>query len=128
MKAAHRRSFWRATKSWLVAAIGYLNKIHGLVTAIATFLLAIATFLLAFIALRTDTTLRDTLMANNRAWVTPAAAFLDPPVVECRGVGSDCARACFRSTNLADDDRFTSVQPSICAVGTNLFALSSTRS
>src|SRR5262249_13793796 len=29
---------------------------------------------------------------------------------ESRGVRRDCARACFRSTNLADYDRFTRVQ------------------
>jgi hypothetical protein len=64
------KSFWRRARGWLVAAIDWLNSINGLLTAAATLLLAL-------IAWNTDTTLRNTLIAANRAWVTPASAFLD---------------------------------------------------
>jgi hypothetical protein len=63
-------SSWRRAKSCLVAAIEWLNGINGLLTAVATLLVAL-------IAWNTDTTLRNTLIAANRAWVMPASAFLD---------------------------------------------------
>lgn len=64
------KSFWRRARGWSVAALEWLNSINGLLTAVATLLLAL-------IAWNTDTTLRNTLIAANRAWVTPASAFLD---------------------------------------------------
>ena len=77
------KSFWRRAKRRLIAAIDWLNGHHALVTAvatvllaIATVLLAIATLLLALISWNTDTTLHNTLVAANRAWITPASAYL----------------------------------------------------
>jgi hypothetical protein len=77
MKTAHHRparAFWQRGKAFLTAAIECLNGINGL-------LVFAATLLLAFIAWRTDRTVRDTLVAANRAWVTPASAFVDAPVI-----------------------------------------------
>jgi hypothetical protein len=75
-------SFQRRAKRRLTVATNWLNGHHALVTAVATALLAIATVLLAFISWNTDTTLRNTLVSANRAWVTPASAFLDStPVI-----------------------------------------------
>jgi len=86
MKAVHhhqaRRALWQRAREWL-------NANHALVTAAATVVLAVATIVLALatcslvrISSNTDVTLHDTLVAANRAWVTPAAAFLvDAPTV-----------------------------------------------
>jgi hypothetical protein len=86
MKTAHHRRarvFWPRAKAFLTAAIETLNANHAVLTAIATMVLAVATIVLAVatcslvrISENTDVTLHDTLVAANRAWVTPAAAFL----------------------------------------------------
>lgn len=83
MKAAHHRQAWRAL--WQRAR-EWLNANHALVTAAATVVLAVATAMLALatcslvrISGNTDVTLHDTLVAANRAWVTPASAFIDAP-------------------------------------------------
>jgi hypothetical protein len=68
---------WRRAKKSLVAAIDWLNRSNGLITAFATLLLAVTTVSLYFISRNTDTTLRNTLVAANRAWITPASAFLN---------------------------------------------------
>jgi hypothetical protein len=68
---------WRACRCFIYywrRTIRGLKKIDALITAIATVLLAIITGALAFIAYwqYSDTTLRETLVASNRAWIAPA--------------------------------------------------------
>ena len=63
-------------------AINRLKRFDALIGAVATILLAIITGVLAYIAVlqyrtTTNTTLHDTLVAANRAWIAPigVAAF-----------------------------------------------------
>jgi hypothetical protein len=79
------RAFWQRAKAYLTAAIKALNA--NTLTAVATFVLAVATIVLAVatcslvrISENTDVTLRETLVAANRAWVTPTSAFIEAPV------------------------------------------------
>jgi hypothetical protein len=65
--------FWNIREQAKVGAcllFKSLNGVHGLIAAVAT-------TLLAYIAWNTDTTLHDTLVAANRAWITPVVAQVD---------------------------------------------------
>jgi hypothetical protein len=57
------RDAWNCVK----AAVANLNKIHGLITAIATILLVVVTGGLVYVASVTDSTLK----AQQRAWIAP---------------------------------------------------------
>ena len=67
------RRGWRRVGHRAVVMITGLKKADGLITGIATVLLAAITAMLAQIAYwqYTDTTLRETLVASNRAWLAP---------------------------------------------------------
>ncbi len=79
MKTAHHRRarvLWQRAKACSAAVIKKLDAVHGLLTAVATILLVVATYYLASISRNTDVTLHETLVAANRAWVTPVSGFL----------------------------------------------------
>jgi hypothetical protein len=69
------KSSWTALGYYACVAVTNLKKVDALITAIATVLLAVITAMLAQIAYwqYTDTTLRETLVASNRAWLAPSA-------------------------------------------------------
>jgi hypothetical protein len=86
MKTAHHRrarAYWkRATAAIETLNSNVVTAVATMVLAVATIVLAVATCSLVHISENTDVTLHNTLVAANRAWVTPAAAFLvDAPMV-----------------------------------------------
>jgi hypothetical protein len=75
-----QESFLRGyTAFCLCWVVGSLKKIDSLITALATVLLAAITAVLTLIAYwqYSDTTLHDTLVANNRAWIAPIGIWHD---------------------------------------------------
>jgi len=70
MRRLLRRS-WRRAAYRAAVLVTNLKKVDALITAVATVLLAVITAILAQIAYwqYTDTTLRETLVASNRAWL-----------------------------------------------------------
>jgi hypothetical protein len=65
------RRCWRGLGYYACIVVTSLKKVDALITAIATVLLALITAILALIAYwqYTDTTLREALVASNRAWI-----------------------------------------------------------
>ena len=70
------RRVWRCIAHYWLKTIRGLKRVDALITAIGTVLLAVITAALAFIAWwqYSDPTLRQTLVASNRAWLTPESA------------------------------------------------------
>jgi hypothetical protein len=74
-----QNTFFFRVRTGFFRLVRCLEKFNGLITALATVLLAIITALLSLIAYwqYTDPTLRETLVAANRAWVSPLSITFD---------------------------------------------------